>query len=83
MNDTTLFGMPISAHPLIPPTAQKIKLHPDCPVGDQFRAEMDAWLLDMFGEEEVMYCLYDQLYAAPEVLALWRSRFDVFNFRGP
>lgn len=27
----------------------KLKLSPACPVSDEFRAEMDAWLLEMFG----------------------------------
>lgn len=27
----------------------KLKLSPSCPVSDKFRAEMDAWLLEMFG----------------------------------
>lgn len=27
----------------------KLKLSPACPVSDEFRAEMDAWLLDRFG----------------------------------
>lgn len=27
----------------------KLKLSPTCPVSDEFRAEMDAWLLDRFG----------------------------------
>jgi hypothetical protein len=27
----------------------KLKLSPDCPVSDEFRAEMDAWLVEQFG----------------------------------
>lgn len=27
----------------------KLKVSPDCPVSDEFRAEMDAWLIEQFG----------------------------------
>ena len=27
----------------------KLKLSPDCPVSDEFRAETDAWLIERFG----------------------------------
>ncbi|MFA5824774.1 MAG: hypothetical protein WC825_02245 [Gallionellaceae bacterium] len=46
----TLFGIPvhISNHPMIRP---KLQLMPNTPVSDEFRSEMNAWLLEMFGME--------------------------------
>lgn len=50
-------GMQIIENPLIPAERQKLKLHPDAPVSDKFRSEMDKWLLDMFGTERVVYVI--------------------------
>jgi len=41
-------GIRIFESPLLE-AKPKLKLSPACPVSDEFRAEMDAWLLDRFG----------------------------------
>ena len=41
-------GIRIFESPLLE-AKPKLKLSPSCPVSDEFRAEMDAWLLDRFG----------------------------------
>lgn len=43
-----LLGINIFEAPELEPKP-KFKLSPACPVSDEFRAEMDSWLLDMFG----------------------------------
>lgn len=44
-------GIGIVESPLLEPKP-KLKLSPGCPVSDEFRAEMDAWLLERFGTED-------------------------------
>jgi hypothetical protein len=50
---STLFGLNIIEVPttLVP----KIKLSDDCPCSDAFRAEFNAWLLEMFGTRDVSF----------------------------
>lgn len=43
-----LTGVRVFESPLLE-AKPKLKLSPACPVSDEFRAEMDAWLLDRFG----------------------------------
>lgn len=43
-----LAGMRVFEAPILE-AKPKLKLSPSCPVSDEFRAEMDAWLLDRFG----------------------------------
>ena len=43
-----LTGVRVFESPLLE-AKPKLKLSPSCPVSDEFRAEMDAWLLDRFG----------------------------------
>ena len=45
-----MLGVRIFESPALEPKP-KLKLSPACPVSDEFRAEMDAWLLEMFGAE--------------------------------
>jgi hypothetical protein len=51
-----LFGMKVVVSPLVKPVPV-LSLRNDVPCTDEFRAELDRWLLDMFGEKEVMYML--------------------------
>jgi hypothetical protein len=51
----SLFGLKVVPAPF-PLRRAKLKLRPEVPVSDQFRASMDAWLLETFGEEE--YALF-------------------------
>ena len=53
----TLFGLPVITSSLIPDEVPKLSLHPDAPVGDKFRAEMNQWLLDMFGTKKVAFVI--------------------------
>lgn len=46
--DLFFAGMRVFESPLLE-AKPKLKLSPSCPVSDEFRAEMDAWLLDRFG----------------------------------
>ena len=52
-----LFGIPIHQHSALPSRLPIIKLSPQCPVGDKFRAEFDAWALELFGERTVAFML--------------------------
>ena len=46
--DLFFAGMRVFESPLLE-AKPKLKLSPSCPVSDKFRAEMDAWLLEIFG----------------------------------
>lgn len=50
----------------------KLKLSPSCPVSDEFRAEMNAWLLEMFGldldEEMIAIRSPFWIHVAPSIL---------------
>jgi hypothetical protein len=46
-----LFGMDILEAPVR--VVPKIQLSDECPVSDGFRAEFDAWLVQMFGTRDV------------------------------
>lgn len=48
-------GLRIIESPYVPTAEQKLKLRPDVHVTDKFRAEMDAWLMEMFGTRTVAY----------------------------
>ena len=55
MNTNTLLGLNIIESPHVQPVPV-LQLRPQfvwC--SDEFRAEMNAWLLEMFGTKEVMY----------------------------
>lgn len=66
---------------VIPPRiVPKIKLSVDCPVGDHFRREFDAWLVEMFGtrDETIIppgQCLifWHTVFARPEVAVLIKN----------
>jgi hypothetical protein len=49
----------VEAPPWLPMKEPKIKLRSSVPVSDRFRAEMDAWLLETFGERHFCYFLGD------------------------
>jgi hypothetical protein len=51
----TFFGIKLVVNPNIPETAPKVQLDPNVAVTDQFRAEMNAWLLEFFGETKPFY----------------------------
>ena len=50
----SIFGIRVIESPLIQPVA-KLQVHPNCPMTDEGRDKMNAWLLEMFGKEEVAY----------------------------
>ena len=50
-----LFGMPLVESALIPERVPRVQLRHDVPCTDAFRAEMNAWLLDFFGEKTVAF----------------------------
>jgi hypothetical protein len=51
----TFFGIKLVVNPLIPETAPRMQLNPNVVVTDRFRAEMNTWLLDFFGETKPFY----------------------------
>jgi hypothetical protein len=53
----TLFGIKLAVSPLIPERSPKIQLDHNVVVTDRFRAEMNAWLLEFFGETKPFYML--------------------------
>jgi hypothetical protein len=53
----TIQGIPVVTSPLIP-KVPVLALSVDCPVTDDFRVEMNKWLLDMFGARHRLY-LFD------------------------
>jgi hypothetical protein len=52
----TLFWMKVVVSPLVKPVPV-LSLRIDTPCTDEFRAGMNRWLLEMFGEKEVVYML--------------------------
>lgn len=46
----------IQASPLVKPV-QTLKVSPNCPCSDEMRAEMDKYLLDMFGMQDCAYLM--------------------------
>ena len=60
MQNNMLFGMEIKVCPtnIVP----KIKLGEAAPVSDEFRAEFDAWLLEMFGTRDLSILPRGQVY---------------------
>ena len=50
-NPLSLYGIDVVVEQ--PRLVQKLILKDDLPITDKFRAEMNAWLLDMFGTKDV------------------------------
>lgn len=50
-NPLSLYGIDVLVEQ--PKLVQKLILKDDLPITDKFRAEMNAWLLDMFGTKDV------------------------------
>lgn len=71
-----LLGIKIFEAPDLEPKP-KLKLSPACPVSDEFRAEMDAWLLDMFGAElnghDLAIFTPSGIHMAPSILRALKS----------
>lgn len=69
-----MLGVRIFSSPLLEPKP-KLKLSESCPVSDEFRAEMDAWLLDRFGTDtdNVAIQVPGGLVVAPSVLRALRE----------
>lgn len=71
-----LLGVRIFESPTLEPKP-KLKLSPSCPVSDEFRAEMDAWLLDMFGvefdEDGLIVTTLRGIHMAPSILRALKS----------
>jgi hypothetical protein len=67
-------GMKIHVSPLIQPVPV-LRLHPDVPCSDAFRADMNNWLLKMFGKKDVAYMLGDgRVVLSPKHYAMLRSQ---------
>lgn len=66
-------GIQITPHPYAPSELPKLKLRPDVPVTDKFRAEMDAWLLEMFGTEKVVFMWQGGILASPENVVMLKG----------
>lgn len=60
MSIENIAGMRIISSPVLPAKVPKLMLHPDVVVSEEFRASMNQWLLDMFGERPAVFMLNDQ-----------------------
>ena len=78
---STLFGIPvhISNQPLVRP---KLQLMPHTPVSDEFRSEMNAWLLEMFGTEHYVIETGNGLLVDHETLRLFRQKCSAYIQQG-
>ena len=65
-------GLRVFSHPLLK-AEPVLKLRASVPVSDEFRAEMDAWLLERFGTREVVYRIGGELFASPGVISNLRA----------
>ena len=60
------FGVPIKENSRIPTRAPVIRTHSDCPCTAEFRLLHDAWLLERFGEREVVYMMGGEIFCSPD-----------------
>lgn len=69
-----LMGMPVHVHPLLQGLKKpRLQLRHNVPVSDSFRAEFDAWLLEMFGADECVIIMQNSLYLSPQQAVLLRG----------
>ena len=61
--EQSIYGMSVSQHNF--PPRQVIKLSRDLQVRDGFRASMDAWLLETFGERHDIYVIGHGIFMDP------------------
>lgn len=57
----------------------KLKISPDCPVSDEFRAEMDAWLVGRFGYRDTSVFQPGRAYLFGNTIAMHPA--DVVRLR--
>jgi hypothetical protein len=76
----TFMGMKIAVSQLLKPF-QKIKLRDDVMLSDEFRAEMNQYLLDMFGTEERVIVKNNCLVMSEAALHNLKSKLVMSNFQ--
>lgn len=72
-----LFGMDIVESPVH--TVPKLKLRADTPVSDKFRAEFDAWLLEMFGTRDDSPIPFGTAYVFGNTIIMRRDAVMALN----
>lgn len=75
-----LFGIPIIESNLVPAWKPRMKLSEKVQVTDEFRQEMDAWLLEFFGMEPLILAVQDGYIMHPATLQ--RLRLRLYPLRG-
>lgn len=58
----------------------KLEVSPDCPVSDEFRAEMDAWLVEQFGYRDASIFPPGRAYFFGNTIVMHPA--DVVRLRG-
>lgn len=80
--------MRVVSNPLVPRTMPVLQMHPDCDKAGlwctpEFRASVDKWLLDMFGEAECALKVGDQLHVHPSRYYEIKELFKPWDGRPP
>ena len=73
---------------MVPRFTPVLQLHPNCdPYGQwctpQFRAFINARLLDLFGEQQYAYCIGDTVFVHPDAYRELTARDMLENVRNP
>lgn len=73
----TFNGMQIATSLLCPEYKPILEISPFCPMTDDFRAEMNEWLFDMFGREPYVLLLEKEqrLVMNPKTLLRLKQKF--------
>jgi len=69
----------IAAHTHVPEFQQVLKLSPDAPVTNEFRADMDQWLLEQFGRRRCGYVVQGILYVHPNTMEYVKQQIGERN----
>lgn len=72
----SLFGIDVIVSPLLPEFAPVLELRLDAPVTDQFRAEFNAWLRDMFGQRRQFYMVMGKYAMHPNNMQFLKMQLN-------
>ena len=66
--------MRVIEHPLVPAEIPVLRVRPNCPMTDEGRAKMNAWLLEVFGMKQVVWLAQeDSMFINPKHIASLRA----------
>lgn len=70
-----LCGIPIIENPFLPEWKPRMMLSEKVQVTDEFRQEMNAWLLEFFGREPVVLLTTESYFMHPNTLMRLKKQF--------